>query len=83
MKEFATYLADPLREPVVDKTGLAGRYDFAVNFTGYAPEDQTERPNVFSVMAIALKGELGLKLEPEKITTESLVVDHAEHPTMN
>jgi uncharacterized protein (TIGR03435 family) len=83
MPEFATYVADPLGEPVVDKTGLKGKYDFSVDFTSYLPEDQSVRPNVISVMMLALKGELGIQLQPQKITTESFVVDHAEQPSAN
>lgn len=83
MQDFATYVADPLREPVVDRTGLTGKYDFAVDFTSYVPQDTTERPNVISVMMTALKGELGIQLAPEKITAEVLVVDRAEQPSAN
>lgn len=84
MEEFANYVADPLRTPVVDKTGLNGKYDFAVDFTNYLPEDaNTVRPNVISVMMLALEGELGLKLEPTKTSVEVMVVDHVEKPSEN
>lgn len=84
MEEFANYIADPLRTPVVNKTGLNGRYDFAIDFTNYLPEDaNTVRPNVISVMMSALEGELGLKLEPTKTSVEIMVVDHVEKPSGN
>ena len=84
MQEFANYIADPLRTPVVNKTGLDGRYDFAIDFTNYLPEDaNTVRPNVISVMKAAMEGELGLKLEPTKTSVEIMVVDHVEKPSAN
>jgi uncharacterized protein (TIGR03435 family) len=84
MEEFANYIADPLRTPVVNKTELNGRYDFAIDFTNYLPEDaNTVRPNVISVMMSALEGELGLKLEPTKTSVEIMVVDHVEKPSAN
>jgi len=84
MQEFANYIADPLRTPVVNKTGLDGRYDFAIDFTNYLPEDaNTVRPNVISVMMAAMEGELGLKLEPTKTSVEAMIVDHVEKPSTN
>jgi uncharacterized protein (TIGR03435 family) len=83
MRELGDMLSGPLQTPVVDKTGLTGKYDFAIDFTNYLPEDKTVRPNVASVMMAALQGELGLKLEAEKTMVEVLVVDHVEKPSEN
>jgi uncharacterized protein (TIGR03435 family) len=84
MPEFADYLVDPMQTPVVDETGLAGKYDFSVDFTSYLPADSdTVRPDVISVMMITLEGELGLKLEPRKVPVNVLVIDHIEKPTAN
>ena len=51
LQEFADYIADPMRSPVVDETGLAGKYDFSVDFTPYLPPDSDSRAslNVISV----------------------------------
>jgi len=55
----------------VDKTGLAGVFDFTLNWT---PE------TIFT----AIEEQLGLKLEPQKAPIEILIVDHAEKiPTEN
>jgi uncharacterized protein (TIGR03435 family) len=83
MRELGDMLSGPLQTPVVDKTGLTGKYDFAIDFTNYLPEDKTVRPNVGSVMMAALQGELGLKLEAEKAMVEVMVVDHVEKPSEN
>jgi len=74
------------RAPVVDKTGLAGTYDFT--FTAAPQPDPnapasdppvTEGPSLFS----ALQQQLGLKLAPAKVPVEYLVVDHIERPSEN
>jgi uncharacterized protein (TIGR03435 family) len=84
MQEFANYIADPLRTPVVDMTGLKGKYDFAIDFTSYLPEDaNTVRPDVASVLMAAMKGELGLELESTKTSVEAFVVYHVEKPSEN
>jgi uncharacterized protein (TIGR03435 family) len=64
MPEFGDMLSGPLQTPVVDKTGLTGRYDFTIDFTTYLPEDmKTMRPDATSVIMSALQGELGLSLK--------------------
>lgn len=84
MRQFADFLAGPVQRPVVDRTGLTGKYDFVLEFTPYLPADaQTTRPNVTSVLMAALTGELGLKLEPQKEMVEVMVVDHVEKPSEN
>jgi uncharacterized protein (TIGR03435 family) len=84
MRELGDLLSGPLQTPVVDKTGLTGRYDFTIDFTTYLPEDmKTMRPDATSVLMVALPGELGLKLEGEKTMVEVLVVDHVEKPSEN
>src|SRR6185312_770726 len=37
MKEWADFISQPLRMPVADRTGLSGKYDFALDFTPYLP----------------------------------------------
>lgn len=84
LKEFADYIADPMKSPVIDETGLAGKYDFSVDFTPYLPTDaDSVRPNVISVMMSAFEGELGLKLEPRKLSVYVLIIDHLDKPTAN
>jgi len=84
MKEFGDMLSGPLQTPVVDKTGLTGRYDFTLDFTSYLPEDmKTMRPDATTVIMTALQGKLGLKLEPQKEQVEVMVVDHVEKPSEN
>ncbi len=84
MKEFADYISGPLQKPVVDQTGLPGRYDFTINFAPYLPDDmRTMRPDATSVLLAALQGEVGLKLEARRLMVDVLVVDHVEKPSDN
>ncbi|HEX9201871.1 MAG TPA: TIGR03435 family protein [Acidobacteriaceae bacterium] len=84
MQQLANLLAGPLQSPVTDETGLNGKYDFAIDFTNYLPEDmKTMRPDATSVLLTALQGEIGLKLESRKVVVEVLVVDHVEKPSEN
>jgi len=81
-----------LDRPVVDQTGLTGRYDMTVTFTpddslfngqplGFAkPADGVEpAPNFFE----AIQQQLGLKLTAEKTQVDVLVLDHVEKPSAN
>ncbi len=77
-----------LDRPVVDHTGLAGRYDFKIDFTpdstqfhGLIPPRQLENPaaGLFEV----LDQRYGLKLTSEKAMVDVIVVDHAEKPSAN
>jgi len=86
MQEFANFLAGPMETPIVDQTGLKGRYDFILDFRPYLPV--VDRPlgldDFLGAMKAALEGQLGLKLERlNKIPIEVLVVDHIEKPSEN
>jgi uncharacterized protein (TIGR03435 family) len=84
MQEFADFISGPLQRPVVDKTGLTGRWDFAFDFTNYLPKTpEGERPDFEGVLNATLQGEVGLKLESEKTMVEVLVVDRVEKPSPN
>jgi uncharacterized protein (TIGR03435 family) len=75
MAEFAALLSDPLRSPVVDTTGLVGRYDFFLDYTTDVPQPG-ETPDERSVTLAAVR-QLGLKLEGRKLPLPVLIVDRA------
>jgi uncharacterized protein (TIGR03435 family) len=85
--EFADFLSGPLEMPIVDHTGLTGRYDFTIDFTPYLPDPTKNmdgtRPDTTAILKAALQDELGLKMESGKAPVEVLVVDHAEEPSEN
>jgi uncharacterized protein (TIGR03435 family) len=80
--------------PVVDMTGLTGRFDFTFNVQKYldavraramsegVPVSEAELR--LSLMQDLIAGELGLKIEPRKAPVEFLVIDRADRkPTEN
>ncbi len=77
MSELADSLASAAGRPVVDRTGVTGRYGFTLNFTPVTPPDaggDSEPPDFFT----AVQQQLGLRLESRRQPIEILVVDRAE-----
>jgi bla regulator protein BlaR1 len=64
----------PVGRTVLNKTGLAGNYDFTLQWT--PSEDQI-------AMLTAIQEQLGLKLESQTTPMEILVIDHVEKPSEN
>jgi uncharacterized protein (TIGR03435 family) len=84
MSEFALQLSGGLGRPVVDSTGLKGRYDIRLDMASAAAVQQTDRMDAASAMITALQEQMGLKVEDRKELVEVLVIDHAEKmPTEN
>jgi uncharacterized protein (TIGR03435 family) len=87
MGEFASLLQRALLDrPVVDKTGLAGRYDFDLDwapdetqFGGEVPVASADAPSPPFFTAIVQQ--LGLKVEATRGLTEAMIVDSAQRPT--
>lgn len=79
--EFALALQFYMSEPVVDRTGLTGRWDFELKWT----TDETSAPqeNAAPGVFTAVQEQLGLKLESGKMPTDVLVVDAVERPSAN
>jgi uncharacterized protein (TIGR03435 family) len=79
LAHFATILSRPAGRPVIDQTGLTGVYDLKLS---YAPanDPNSSLPSFFT----AIQEQLGLKLEPQKVPVDTLVIDRAERtPTDN
>ena len=78
MAEFAEQIRNlALNFPVVDHTGLQGRYDMTLRFpAGYHPMPQAhgEMPSVMDLV----EEQFGLTPELKKFPTEVVVVDSAE-----
>jgi uncharacterized protein (TIGR03435 family) len=85
--EFADFLSGPLEMPVVDRTGLTGKYDFTLDFTPYLPDPTKNmdgtKPDTTAILKAALNDELGLKMAAIKAPIDVLVVDHVEKPSQN
>jgi uncharacterized protein (TIGR03435 family) len=88
MKEFAALLQRAILDrPVLDKTGLAGHYDFDLE---WAPDDSqfggAIKPPVNSPSTpffTAIQEQLGLKLVATKGPVSALIIDKAEQPSAN
>ncbi|MGD0100677.1 MAG: TIGR03435 family protein [Acidobacteriota bacterium] len=96
MEKFAETLSGQMGKPVTNSTGLEGKYDVSLQ---WAPDpignvssplsgmennvpaaSEPSGPNIFT----ALQEQLGLKLQPKKVTIEIFVIDHIEKtPTEN
>ena len=80
-----------LDRPVVDQTGIPGKFDISVTFTpddsqfhGHPPpikkaDDVEAAPSLFE----AIQQKLGLKLEAQKAPVPVIVLDHVEKPSAN
>jgi bla regulator protein blaR1 len=76
-----------LGRPVIDKTGLTGRFDFTLEWAreprapaaSDAPPPAPSGPTPIE----ALRDQLGLKLEPSKASLPVLVIDRVERPSEN
>ena len=77
--QFADVLAHRAGQPIVDKTGLTGFYDFKLSYSPGNDPNST-LPDFFT----AIQEQLGLKLEPQKLPVEFLIIDHVDKiPTDN
>jgi len=90
MKSFARLLSQVVQAPVVDETGLAGGYDFVLNFaapafmTGGQSYNSAKDEEVLSDIFAALQEKLGLNLAMKNVPRDLIVVDRANKvPTEN
>jgi len=87
LDQLTMFLSGPLRAPVIDLTGLKGRYDFEFDLSAYLNQPQPageERMEPIAILQLALPQQLGLKLESRKMPVDLLVIDHIEKlPTEN
>jgi uncharacterized protein (TIGR03435 family) len=80
----ANMLARSFHRPVIDRTGLDGKYDFTVHYSGTQESDQTPGDiDPLPPLFIAIQQQLGLKLKSARGPAPVLVVDHIEMPSEN
>ena len=93
MLDFTQLLQGSLLDrPVVDQTGLTGRWDFVLKWTpdesqfdtmgikAPPPSDAADAP---PPLFTAIREQLGLKLSSEKTAVDMIVIDHVDHPSPN
>lgn len=81
-----------LDRPVIDRTGIAGRFDFTLTWTpddsqfgglGVRVPPPSTAPDAPPGLFTAIQEQLGLKLESTKAPADVLVVDRVERPSEN
>ena len=73
-----------LDRPVVDETGLTGKFDFTIEFTPQPDDPAGVRPDFEGTTLVqAVKEQLGLKLVPQKGSVDVIIIDCLERPTEN
>ena len=93
MQDFCELMQSAvLDRPVVDQTGLAGRWNFLLKWTpddsqfgglGVKVPPPTDAANAPPGLFTAMPDELGLRMDAVKTMVDVLVIDHVEKPTGN
>ncbi len=88
MQQLCETLSNLTGRPVLDRTGLNGKFDFAMEY-----ESEPDAPRISDLpegsqltgpaFFTALQQQVGLKLESTKGPVDVLVIDHAEQPSEN
>ena len=85
---IASLLSRHVDRPVIDRTGLSGRFDIELEAAEIkaapdykpGPSDLALPPAAGPTIFVAVRQQLGLKLEPVHASMAVIVVDHAERP---
>jgi uncharacterized protein (TIGR03435 family) len=85
IRDLARFIEQRAGRPVIDETGLTGRYDFKIQIEGFrrptdagVPTDPA--PSIFNVV----EQQLGLKLESASSSIDHLIIDSIDRePTEN
>ena len=88
MPTIASLLSQQLDRPVVDRTGLSGRFDIELESSdiktapGYrpGPSDAGLPPVTGPTIFVAVEQQLGLRLQPKTAPVPVVVIDHVEPP---
>lgn len=81
MADFILGMQFFLDRPLVDQTGISGRYDFTLH---YAHDDSSvPDPNAAPGLFTAIQEQLGLKLNAVKAPIDVFIIDSVEAPTPN
>jgi uncharacterized protein (TIGR03435 family) len=89
MGHFAALLqaTSVLDRPVVDRTGLQGRFDFMLNWTpDQSPSSAaptTPGANAPPGFFTAIQEQLGLRIETQTALVDVIVIDRVEKPSDN
>ena len=83
LEKLTAFLSRQLHRPVVDQTGLKGKFDMELH---WSPDDGTPADSTAERapgLLTALQEQLGLRLESVKGPVDTIVVDHVDAPGEN
>jgi len=84
MKEFAEQFLAAYYPGTIDRTGIAGRYDIALNYRPLMDPEETNPTRAVNHARGDALTQVGLKLQAVKAPLDFVVVDHVEkYPTEN
>jgi uncharacterized protein (TIGR03435 family) len=91
MDDFAGLMQSVvLDRPVVDQTGLSGRFDFQLNwnpdasqFSGQGARIHSDAPDAPPDLFVAIQEQMGLQLKATKAPVDVMVIDKVEKPSEN
>jgi len=72
-----------LDRPVIDQTGLTGRFDSQFSGMGARVPPPTDSADAPPNLYTAIQEQIGLKLEATKAPADVMVIDHVEKPSAN
>ncbi len=83
--DLAEILEFHVDRPIVDQTGLKGRYDLNLQWTVDDPqnENQPPTPDAPPGLFTAIQDQIGLKLDRVKAPADTLVIDKLQRPEAN
>jgi uncharacterized protein (TIGR03435 family) len=83
MSTFARFLSVHLQGTVEDRTGLEGGYTFLLKWTPELREGQPADRLPEDSLIPAVREQLGLRLERQKVATDRYTIERAEKPREN
>lgn len=84
LSQFADRISSSMGATVVDRTGLKDRYNFTLDISRFIPGDAPNPEDLPAILSEAVRDQLGLRLAPQKLPLEILIIDRVDPiPTAN
>jgi uncharacterized protein (TIGR03435 family) len=90
LSQLTGFLSHELHSPIIDQTGLTGLYNYTLDINAFVTEETMKSansgppPDAPSIIAQAIRQQLGLRVDAKKAPVDMLIVDHIEKtPTDN
>jgi len=86
--QLTEFISHELHYPMIDQTGLTGRFNYTLDIKAYVTEEMRKSPGpppeAPVIVAEAMQAQLGLKVTEKKAPVEMVIIDHVEKtPTEN